>query len=60
MKAEQYVVTLTRPAGVSVAEMKAYIETAVASWAGGGDPDDPIFEIGQQRIKVTKARTCQT
>lgn len=52
MKEETYVVTLVRPRGVTVAEMRAYIEEAVGTWGGSyrppmaygeGDDGDPLF-----------------
>lgn len=49
---EQYIVELERPAGVTKTQMKAYIEAAIGSWAGGGDPDNPLADIVGSVIQV--------
>lgn len=53
-KREVYQISLTRPHGVGVTEMKNYIENAISSWSRGGDPDDPKWDIGFFPIKVKR------
>lgn len=48
---ETYTVTVTRPEGVTKADMKEFIEDAVHSWGAGGNPDDPLFD-GHRPVKV--------
>jgi hypothetical protein len=64
-KRESYLVTLERPDGVSVAEMKQYIVDSVGSWRGsfrppGGmgedDPGDLLFNLDAKSISVAKMK----
>ncbi len=54
MRKEQYIVEIERPEGVSVAEMKEYIRDAVGAWKGGMHPEDAIFYLDHDSIKVKK------
>jgi len=40
---EDYVVSVVRPAGVSAAQMAAYIKDAVTCWSGQFEAHDPLF-----------------
>lgn len=51
-----YNVTLVRPEGVSVQMMKEYITDAVASMKGSYNPDDDIFHLDRDTVRVTKPR----
>lgn len=53
MPREKYVVTVTRPAGVSITEMRNYIREAVDMWGGQFHPDDPMF-YGQAPVTVVR------
>lgn len=62
---ERYIVELIRPEGVSVAEMKEYIDNAVSSWCGQFEPPNednnytgnPLFDLSSSgKIKVFKER----
>lgn len=57
---EVYSVTLVRPEGVSVQMMKEYIADAVASMKGSYHPDDDIFYLDRDTIRVTKPRNPRT
>lgn len=47
-----FVVTLIPPANATVARVKAYIESAVACERGLLQPEDPMFELSTQTLKV--------
>lgn len=49
---ELYVVQLVRPDGVGRKEMAGYIEEAVSSWKGQYHPDNPLFDIDEDAVKV--------
>ena len=51
---EQYIITLNRPRGVSISEMKTYIADAVETWANGGDPDSPLFNFKENVLSVKR------
>lgn len=48
---EVYLVSLERPRGVTKTAMAAYIKTAIDSWKGGGDPENPIWELPPVDVK---------
>lgn len=48
----KFIVTLEIPRGVTVSEMKNYIEDAVACWKGGGDPEGALFDLDGDSVKV--------
>lgn len=52
---EIYEVTVTRPEGVSVAEMKEYIRDAVHSWGSQFRPDSPLF-YKHRPVKVRRPK----
>ncbi len=57
----KFVVSVEIPEGASVAEMQAYIDDAVAGWAGSLNPhDDPLFDLDRSKVKVTKLRKSPT
>jgi len=47
-----YTVSVVLPEGVSASMMKEYIQTAVASWRGGMNPEDPLFGLDGRLISV--------
>lgn len=53
-KARQFVVTVEVPPGVSIEEMEGYIETAVACWKGGGDPESAIYDLKGDTVRVAR------
>lgn len=53
---ERYVVTCTRPEGVSISEMNEYIKSAVRCWSRGGDPMAPLWEVGDHPVKVKRMK----
>ena len=52
---EQYVLTLNRPRGISISEMKSYIADSVGSWANGGHPESPLFNFKKNLLSVKRA-----
>lgn len=48
---ETYQVTVDRPAGVSVKEMREYIREAVHRWGGAYHPEDPLFGLKPPAVK---------
>ncbi len=56
LKEERYVVSVRRPAGLSQEDMEAYIEEAVATWAGSQDPESPLFELYSHSRLVVAAK----
>lgn len=55
MPREKYIVTVTRPEGVSITEMRDYIREAVDMWGGQLHPDDPMF-YGQAPVTVVRLK----
>lgn len=51
---EVYEIAITRPTGVSVADMQRYINTAVQQWCKGGSPDDVMRDINEDSIRVMR------
>ncbi len=47
-----YVVAVERPDGVTHAQMADYIEDAVRTFKGGLSPDDPLFDLDKDSVKV--------
>jgi hypothetical protein len=41
---------------VSAAELKDYIASAVVYWAKGGHPDDPLFDLTDDDVRVVQWR----
>lgn len=54
MKKERYIVTVERPADVTVRQMIAHIRISVRSWAGVKEPRDPLFALNRQEISVVR------
>lgn len=48
MKQHQFIVSIPAAAGFTKADAKKYIQTAVRSWAGGGDPQAPVWDLAGQ------------
>ena len=36
--------TVDIPEGVAIGELKRYVKKALASWGGGGDWDEPLYD----------------
>lgn len=49
---KRFVVELEMPEGVSATEMKAYIDDAVACMKGTYSPEDSIFYLDRESIRV--------
>jgi hypothetical protein len=47
-----YIVSVVLPEGVNAKMMREYIQSAVASWRGGLDPEDPLFELDGRLASV--------
>lgn len=45
-------VTLEVPIGSTVKDLTAYIRDAVACWKGQFSPDDPLFDLDPDKVKV--------
>ena len=45
-------VTLEMPRGVKVGEMSDYILDAVQTWKGQLHPDDPLFDLDYETVRV--------
>jgi hypothetical protein len=55
-KRRRYIVEVDHPPGVTGAQMKVYIEDAVASMKGSYHPEDPIFDLDGDTVVV---KFCQ-
>ena len=53
---KQFVVTLEMPECVSIKEMKEYINEAVAVWCKSYNPNEPLFDLNGNKVKVTLKR----
>ena len=60
-KLVKFTVELELPEGVSMTELKGYIEDAVSSWKGSfeppnaygdGSPGDPLFSLNGDSVRV--------
>ena len=52
-------VTLDMPRGVKVGEMTDYILDAVQTWKGQLHPDDPLFDLDYEAVKVVSLGKVQ-
>ena len=50
----EFVVSLDRPHGASISDLKDYIEEWVACGKGSRHPDDPIFDLDGDSVKVKR------
>ncbi len=48
----EFIVSLKMPEGVSVREMTGYIESAVSIWKGSMSPEDAIFFLEGDSVRV--------
>lgn len=48
----QFLVTLDMPDGVSVEEMRTYIEEAIGAWKGSFDPESALFNLNGDSVKA--------
>ena len=48
----RFTVSVDIPVGVTAVGMTAYIAEAVQGWRGGFHPDDPLFDLDRNSIKV--------
>ena len=53
---KKFVVTLEMPEGVTISEMKEYINEAVALWCKSYNPQEPLFDLNRNKVKVTSKR----
>lgn len=53
-KKETFEITISRPHGVLLLDIKKYVKDAVQGWSGGYPPDDP-----RQGIRVTTIKRKQ-
>lgn len=51
----RFVVELNLPPGVSVADMRRYIEDEVKANVGQLHPDDPLFRLDRNSVEVRTA-----
>lgn len=49
---KKFIVTTEIPEGATVTGMKEYIKEAISAWKGGLPPEDPIFDLNREKIKV--------
>lgn len=49
-----YIVTLELPADVGIEEGAAYIRDEVRAGCGGRSPDDPLFHLNRDSVKVKR------
>lgn len=49
---EKYIIEVNRPAGVSKKELIAYMEEAVSLWCRGGNPEDPLWDLYDNDLKI--------
>lgn len=49
---KHFLVTVEIPNGVSVRDMQNYIRDAIQMWKGQEHPDDPIFNLDWDTVKV--------
>ena len=53
----RYTVSVEKPEGVTHAQMVGYIEDAVRTFKGGLFPDDPLFDLNKDSVKVKLQRS---
>lgn len=54
MKTMEFGVTVEMPDGVTSRMMVEYIEDAVATLRGSFSPDDPLFDLDPDSVKVER------
>ena len=47
-----FMVQVEMPEGATVEDMRAYIWDAVATWKGQLHPDEPIFDLDSDKVRV--------
>jgi hypothetical protein len=55
-KRVSFVVSVEQPDDVSVPELREYIREAVGAWCKGTCPDDPIFDLDADKVRVRRQR----
>lgn len=48
-----FIISLDMPKGVTVPEMQQYIDSAVRVWKGQLPPEEPMFNLDRDSIRVT-------
>lgn len=48
----KFTVSLEMPEGMTLADMAAYIEDAVASYRGCKDPEEPVYGLDPDSVRV--------
>ena len=58
-KAMAFIVRLVPPSGAEAADLRAYVEDAVATWKGSYNPENPIFDLDPDTVRASyhQART---
>lgn len=46
-------VTLDIPNESNIPEMQRYIKTAIVCWKNGGNPEDPVFKLNDESVRVS-------
>lgn len=54
VKYAEFRVRLKVPEGATVDDVRDYIEDAVACWKGSRCPDDPIFDLDGDSVRVRR------
>jgi hypothetical protein len=49
-------VTAVLPNGVSLREFQAYVEDAVGTMKGSGNPEEPLFDLDSSKVRATMPR----
>jgi len=55
-RTRRFEVTVEIPAGVTVREMEGYIREAVQCWVGHMDPEEPIWAIDKDKVRVKRVK----
>lgn len=50
----KFTITVTTSDEVTTNQLREYIHDAVGNWSGGGDPEDPLFDLNSDDVKVTR------
>lgn len=53
-----YLVTLSQPPDVTDEEMEEYIRSAVSFWKGQMSPEEPLFYLRSDKVKVRSWKTA--
>jgi hypothetical protein len=59
-RVEEFVVRLEMPEDVGIGEMQEYIDEAVGAWKGQLHPDNPLFDLDRDTVKVCRPHKRRT